>query len=69
MAGFTNADLTPSLTIAFKATQISIARNFERVFDFDNGCGINSRRTRQSHNGCGMAHNESHNLSDRKSVV
>jgi hypothetical protein len=42
MAGFTNADLTPSLTIAFKATQISIARNFERVFDFDNGCGINS---------------------------
>ena len=38
-------DITSEMTIAFKATQLSIShtssRDYERAFDFDNGCHSN----------------------------
>jgi len=37
-----NADLTGNLTVAVRATQLSAQANYERTFDFDNGCGLNS---------------------------
>lgn len=37
-----NADLIGNLTVAFRATQLSAQANYERVFEFDNGCASNS---------------------------
>jgi len=34
----TNADVTGDLTVAFRATQLSVPSGYERVFEFDNGC-------------------------------
>ena len=34
--------LQGAMTFAFRASQISVIANYERTFDFDNGCGSNA---------------------------
>ena len=44
MGGLTSSDVQGAMTFAFRATQLSMNANYERIFDFDNGCGSSSIR-------------------------